>query len=59
MGGTGHVYLLLSIGIISIVKTGKTIFLMGAMNKFVGIMYFNDTGRPSNPAFTIVEHIMI
>jgi hypothetical protein len=59
MGGTGHVYLLVSNGIIPTVKAGKTIFLIGAMSNVVGILYINDTGRPSYPACIIVEHIMI
>jgi hypothetical protein len=59
MGGTGHVYLRVSNGMFPTVKTGKTIFLLGAMSSLVSILYINDTGRPSYPAFTIVEHIMI
>jgi hypothetical protein len=59
MGGTGHLYLLVSIVNVSTFKAGKTIFLMGAMNRNVCILYIIDTGRPSNPAGIIVEHNMI
>jgi hypothetical protein len=59
MGGTGHVYLLVSKGIIPTVKVGKTIFLMGAMSSLDSILYINDTERPSYPTWVIVEHIMI
>jgi hypothetical protein len=59
MGGTGHVYLRVSNGMIPTVKPGKTIFLMSAMSSLVSILYINDTGRPPYPAYIIVEHIMI
>jgi hypothetical protein len=59
MGGTGHLYLLVSIVNVSTFKAGKTIFLMGAMSFNVCILYIIDTGRPSYPACIIVEHIMI
>jgi hypothetical protein len=59
MGGTGHLYLLVSNVNGSTFKAGKTIFLVGAMSCKVGILYIIDTGRPSYPAGIIVEHIMI
>jgi hypothetical protein len=58
MGGTGHLYLLVSDINLSTFKTGKTIFLMGAMISFVSILYINGTGRSSYPAYIIVEHII-
>jgi hypothetical protein len=56
MRGTGHLYLLVSYVKISTFKVGKTIFLMGAMSSFVGVLYINDTGRSPYPACIIVEH---
>jgi hypothetical protein len=59
MGGTWHVYLLVSKGMFTTDKVGKTIFLMGAMSNLDSIVFINDTGRPSYPARIIVEHIML
>jgi hypothetical protein len=59
VGGTGHWYLLVSDINESAFKAGKTIFLVGAMSRCVGILYIKDTGRSSYPAYIIVEHIMI
>jgi hypothetical protein len=59
MGGTGHLYLLVSNINVSTFKAGKTIFLVGAMGSIVCILYIKDTGRPSYPAVIIVEHIVI
>jgi hypothetical protein len=58
LGGTGHLYLLVSKFNLITFKAGKTVFLMGAMSSYECILYFSDTGRSSYPAGIIVEHIM-
>jgi len=59
MGGFRHLYLLVSNVEKLSFKAGKTIFLNAAMSRYVSILYFNVTGRPSYPAGVIVEQIML
>jgi hypothetical protein len=59
MGGTGHLYLLVSDVDMSTFKNWEDDLPDGSNERMVCILYIIDTGRSSYPAGIIVEHIVI